>query len=368
MNLNALFLNSVDKYNIRNLADTFFQSVNDSILSISLLRYILTLHPLFTDRLNIITDISEFRKSKTVVTIGIFDGVHRGHVQILSRLKELAMTYQTESVVITLWPHPRFILQPDNKELRLLTTLQEKIDMIGRHGIDNLIILPFDLQLANITYDRFVADYIVGHTGAQHVVVGFNHHFGKDRKGTFENLKISARQYDIEAERLNQVIIDNIRISSSGIRNMITEGRVNTAGKALGYYYFITGKVVNGNKLGRVLGYPTANVEIDEPLKLLPRNGVYAVLIRNGSNVYKGMLSLGVRPTIDPQGTRRVIEVNLFDFEGDLYGATLKIAFLEWLRCEKKFDSLDELKEQIAIDKIETRKILDEYKDIDILI
>jgi riboflavin kinase/FMN adenylyltransferase len=259
-------------------------------------------------------------------------------------------------------------LQPENKELRLLTSLDEKIELLGKQGIDNLIILPFNRQLADITYDRFVSDYIVGHTGARHVVVGFNHHFGKDRKGTFENLKISAHEHGIKAERLNQVIIDNLRISSSGIRHMIEEGRVNSAGKALGYPYFVTGSVVKGNKLGRKLGYPTANIEISEPLKLLPRNGVYAVLTRLEDKVYEGMLSVGVRPTIEPNPNRKVVEVNLFGFEGDLYGRKIKVAFLDWLRCEKKFDSLDELKQQIAVDKEEVLRILHSYKSINTLI
>jgi len=316
--------------------------------------------------LKIFNDISSFKKSNTVVTIGIFDGVHRGHIEILNRLKELASEYGCESVVITLWPHPRFVLQPDNKDLQLLTSLDEKIALIEKQGIENLIILPFDRQLANITYDRFVTDYIVGHIGAKHVVVGFNHHFGKDRKGTFENLQVSAREHGIKAERLGQVIIDNLRVSSSGIRHMIAEGRITTANKALGYPYFLCGIVVKGNKLGRVLGFPTANIEIDEPLKLLPRNGVYAVMANTGNKVYEGMLSVGVRPTIDPEGNKRVVEVNLFGFEGDLYGRKIKVAFLEWLRCEKKFDSLNELKEQIAIDKKEILDILQNYRNIQI--
>lgn len=318
--------------------------------------------------MNIYSNISAFKKINSVVTIGIFDGVHRGHIEILNRLKELAITYKGESVVITLWPHPRFVLQPHNNELRLLTSLDEKIDLIGNQGIDNLIILPFNRQLANITYDRFVTDYIVGQIGAQYVVVGFNHHFGKDRKGTFENLQVSAREHGIKAERLNQVIIESLRVSSSGIRHMIAEGRITTANKALGYFYFLNGKVVTGNKLGRVLGYPTANIEIDEQLKLLPRNGVYAVLARLKNKVYEGMLSVGVRPTIEPEGDHRVVEVNIFGFDGDLYGQNIKVAFLEWLRCEKKFKSLDELRDQISIDKQEVLRILQNYRNTDKLI
>jgi riboflavin kinase/FMN adenylyltransferase len=307
--------------------------------------------------LKIFNDISHFHAPNPVVTIGIFDGVHRGHTEILNRIKMLAASYKGESVVITLWPHPRFVLQPENNELRLLASLDEKIELIEKHAIDNLIILPFDTGLANITYDRFVSDYIVGSIGARHVVVGFNHHFGKDRKGTFENLQKSAREHGIAAERLDQVIIDTMRVSSSGIRHMIEEGRITSANKALGYPYFLNGSVIEGTKLGRTIGYPTANIQLNEPLKMIPRNGVYAVLVRVNNTVYKGMLNIGIRPTLALPKHERTIEVNLFDFQGNIYHQPIKVAFLEWLRCERKFDSLQELREQLAIDKEEVLKI-----------
>lgn len=292
------------------------------------------------------------------MTIGIFDGVHLGHRKLLKRLNELANEYNGESVVITLWPHPRFVLQPENQDLKLLATLDEKISLIEQYGIDNLIILPFTLQLASITYDRFVAEYIVDRIGARHIVVGFNHHFGKDRKGTFENLQKSAREHGIIAERLEQVIVEDMRVSSSGIRLMVEEGRINAANKALGYPYFITGKVVEGIRLGRTLGYPTANVQVDDPRKLLPRNGVYAVLISLNNRTYKGMLNIGIRPTIDLPKRERTIEVNIFDFNHDIYNQTIRISFIEWLRSERKFSTLAELKDQIATDKTESLKIL----------
>jgi len=269
--------------------------------------------------LKIFNDISHFHAPNPVVTIGIFDGVHRGHTEILNRIKMLAASYKGESVVITLWPHPRFVLQPENNELRLLASLDEKIELIEKHAIDNLIILPFDTGLANITYDRFVSDYIVGSIGARHVVVGFNHHFGKDRKGTFENLQKSAREHGIAAERLDQVIIDTMRVSSSGIRHMIEEGRITSANKALGYPYFLNGSVIEGTKLGRTIGYPTANIQLNEPLKMIPRNGVYAVLVRVNNTVYKGMLNIGIRPTLTLPKHERTIEVNFFDFQINIY-------------------------------------------------
>lgn len=303
-----------------------------------------------------------------MVTIGIFDGVHRGHIEILNRIKKLAISYNGESVVVTLWPHPRFVLQPENNELRLLASLDEKIDLIDKQGINNLIILPFDLRLANITYDRFVSDYIVGRIRARHVVVGFNHHFGKDRKGTFENLQKSAREHGIQAERLDPVVINDIRVSSSGIRQMIEEGRIGAANEALGYPYFLNGIVVEGNKLGKTLGYPTANIRLSEPLKMLPRNGVYAVLARVKGKTYQGMLNIGIRPTITLPKHYRTIEVNLFDFQEEIYHEPIKVAFLEWIRCEKKFDSLQELTEQIAVDKSEVLKILQAFTDINGLV
>jgi riboflavin kinase / FMN adenylyltransferase len=307
--------------------------------------------------LKVFNDIGQITAHNPVVTIGIFDGVHQGHVEILRRIKELARTYEGESVVITLWPHPRFVLQPDNKELRLLTSLEEKIELIRKQGIDKLLILPFTKELSNIPYDLFIKDYIVGKIGARHVVVGFNHHFGKDRKGTFESLQKSARQYHIHAERLDPVIQDDIRISSSGIRHMIEEGRITAANKALGYSYFINGKVVQGNQLGRTIGFPTANIEPLEPLKLVPRTGVYATMVAVEGKEYQGMLSIGYRPTIETERHERTIEVNIFDFDGDIYHKPIRIRFADWLRNEIKFNSLQELRDQIATDKLEVLKL-----------
>jgi riboflavin kinase / FMN adenylyltransferase len=318
--------------------------------------------------LKIFKDIAQFHVANPVVTIGIFDGVHRGHIEILNRVKELALEYNGESVVITLWPHPRYVLQPYNNELRLLASLDERIELIEKQNIDNLIVLPFDRNLADITYDQFVRDFIAGIIRAKHVVVGFNHHFGKDRKGTFENLQKSVTEFDIKAERLEQVIINNTRVSSSTIRHMIEEGRITMANEALGYFYFINGTVTKGDKLGTKLGYPTANIQPFEPRKLIPRNGVYAVLVKVNHKVYKGMLSIGIRPTIITSKHERTIEVNIFDFNADLYNQPIRVAFVDWLRIEKKFNSLQELTEQLDMDKEEVTKIFETIYDIDKLI
>jgi len=307
--------------------------------------------------LKVFNDISQITARNPVVTIGIFDGVHLGHVEILRRIKNLALAYEGESVVITLWPHPRFVLQPENKDLRLLTSLEEKIASIGNQGIDKLLILPFTKEFSNTPYDQFIRDYIVGKIGARHVVVGFNHHFGKDRKGTFESLQKSARQYKIRAERLDPVIQDDIRISSSGIRHMLEEGRITAANKALGYSYYINGTVVKGNKIGRTIGFPTANVAPLEPLKLVPRTGVYAARAKVDGKEYSGMLSIGYNPTIETGKHERSIEVNMFDFDADIYNKPIQIIFIEWLRNEIKFNSLQELRDQIATDKMEVLKL-----------
>jgi riboflavin kinase/FMN adenylyltransferase len=275
----------------------------------------------------------------------------------------LSTAYNGESVVVTLWPHPRFVLQPENNDLKLLTSLDEKTNLIEKQGIDNLLILPFTTQLANIPYDQFVSDYLVSRIGAKHVVVGFNHHFGKDRKGTYENLQKSAREHGIMSERLDPVIINTSRVSSSGIRHMIEEGRITAANDALGYAYFINGIVVKGNRLGKKLGFPTANIQLIEPNKLLPRNGVYAVRVKVLNRELKGMLNIGIRPTIPSQKHDRTIEVNIFDFDGDLYNKPIHVSFLEWLRCEKKFSSLQELKEQLIIDKKEITKLFETFSD-----
>lgn len=289
-------------------------------------------------------------------------------MEILSRIRTLAADYHGESVVITLWPHPRFVLQPENMELRLLASLDEKIAMIEKQGIDNLIILPFDQNMANISYNWFVSEYLSKMIGAKHVVVGFNHHFGKDRKGSFENLQKIAKQHGIIAERLPQVIINDMRVSSSSIRTMLEEGRIASANESLGYPYFLQGKVIAGQKLGRTLGFPTANIQIDEPKKLMPRNGVYAVLARMGPHIYKGMMSIGTRPTIPNPYPSRTIEVHLLDFKEDIYNQVMKVALLEWLRCEKKFPSVEELKDQMKIDEQEVRKIFGTFSNLNQLI
>jgi riboflavin kinase/FMN adenylyltransferase len=295
-----------------------------------------------------------------VATIGIFDGVHTGHQLIIKRLKDLASPYGSETVVITLWPHPRFVLQPENNELRLLTTLNEKIEIIRNLGVDHLLIIPFTKEFSETTYEDFIRYYLVEKVKARNVVVGYNHHFGKDRQGTFESLLQSSSKYGFSAERMSPVIINNAHVSSSAIRRNIAIGNIVFANEALGYRYFIQGEVISGNKMGRKLGYPTANIAINDTWKLLPRNGVYAVDVQMERKVFRGMANIGVRPTIESNDHQRTLEVNIFDFADDIYGKSLTVFFKDRIRNEIKFASMNNLIKQLDEDK---KEIMTRFKD-----
>jgi riboflavin kinase / FMN adenylyltransferase len=303
--------------------------------------------------LNICRDISLFHIQSAVATIGIFDGVHAGHQLILKRLRELASVYQCENVVITLWPHPRFVLQPDNNELRLLTTLDEKIEIIRNQGIDHLMIIPFSREFSLTTYEEFIRFYLVERIKARHVVVGYNHHFGKDRQGTFESLLQSSAKYGFSAERMSPVLIHNSYVSSSVIRRNIANGNMVFSNEALGYRYFIQGQVVSGSRMGRKIGYPTANIAVNDAQKLIPRNGVYAVDVLLEGKTWKGMANIGIRPTIESQVHEQTIEVNIFDFSDDIYGKSITVFFKDRIRNEIKFASVNNLMKQLDLDKKE---------------
>jgi riboflavin kinase/FMN adenylyltransferase len=310
--------------------------------------------------LNVCHDISLFRSHNSVATIGIFDGVHTGHQLIIKRLKDLASTYGSETVVITLWPHPRFVLQPDNNELRLLTTLEEKIGIIRNHGIDHLLIIPFTREFAQTTYEDFIRIYLVEKVKAHHVVVGYNHHFGKDRQGTFESLLQSSSQYGFSVERMNPVVINNSDVSSSAIRRNISLGNMVFSNEALGYKYFIQGEVIAGNRMGRKLGYPTANIAINDAKKLMPRNGVYAVDVQLDGQIFKGMANIGIRPTIENQVHNQTLEVHIFNFEENIYGKSIIVFFKDRIRNEIKFASVNDLIKQLDEDK---KQIMARFKD-----
>lgn len=302
-------------------------------------------------------NINNLKINNPVLTIGVFDGVHQGHVRILDRLKTLAKEKNGESVVFTLWPHPRIVLNKDINTLRLLNTIEEKKFLMSGTKIDHMIIVPFTKAFANLTACEFIEQYLVHKIGVKHLVVGYNHQFGKDRKAGYDFFKKCALKYDFDIEKLDPKLVDNDSVSSTKIREFLTSGHLEYANRYLGYEYFITGDVVEGNQIGRKIGFPTANIKVPEPYKQIPRDGVYAVSIRFNGDLYHGMLNIGSRPTVSPTLMSKNIEVHIFDFNKKIYNQKITVSFIKRIRDEKKFNSLNELSEQLKEDKKEVLKI-----------
>jgi len=291
-----------------------------------------------------------------VVTSGTFDGVHVGHTKILTRLREIASKTNGETVVITFWPHPRLVLHPEDMSLKLLNTFEEKAELLKAQGIDHLVRIPFTREFSQLTSAQFITDILVKTIGTKKLVIGHDHHFGKNREGTFDQLMLNAPKYGFEVEEIPRQDVDHVAVSSTKIRRALEGGDIETATHCLGHAYSITGRVIMGDKLGRLLGFPTANIEIDTFYKLVPADGIYAVKVRYSASVFKGMLYIGNRPTID--GVKRNIEVNIFDFNEDLYGESLTIYFHDMIRSDIKFNDLEELKNQLFLDREAALKIL----------
>ncbi len=291
-----------------------------------------------------------------VVTSGTFDGVHVGHQQILTRLSELATRNNGETVVITFWPHPRLVLRPEETDLKLLNTFEEKAELLKEYGVQHLIRIPFTKEFSQLTSEQFIKKILVDTIGTKILVIGYDHRFGKNREGSFEQLKINGPAYGFEIEEIPKQEVDHISVSSTKIRTALEQGDVATAYHLLGHQYSVTGRVIKGDKLGRLIGFPTANLDIDSHYKLIPMDGIYAVNVVYGNMRYGGMLYIGNRPTVN--GTQRNIEVNIFDFDADIYGESITIHFYEKIRGDSKYDDLEGLKKQLFIDKESTLKIL----------
>lgn len=286
-----------------------------------------------------------------VLTIGTFDGVHLGHQKIIQRLNEEAEKIGGESVLFTFYPHPRMVLYPENHGLRLIQTQAEKIDKLRRIGLQNVIVHPFTRQFSRLTAIEFVRDYLVNRLHVKKLVIGYDHQFGKNREGGIEFLKDVCDTYGFEVLEISAQEIDEVNISSTKIRNAIMAGDMEKANLFLGEPFELHGKVIEGNAIGRSIGFPTANVDIENDTKLIPKIGVYAVnVVTDDGNLFEGMLNIGLRPTISNHDNLS-IEVHLFDFEGDLYGQYITIQLLTRLRDELKFDSIFELKEQLEKDE-----------------
>ncbi|MDO7847123.1 bifunctional riboflavin kinase/FAD synthetase [Hymenobacter sp. M29] len=314
--------------------------------------------------MHVIRDPAQFPfLGNAVVTSGTFDGVHLGHQRILARLREVAQASGGPSVVITYWPHPRLVLgpppsHPELLELQLLNTLDERIAKLAELGVEYLLIVPFTKEFAQWTSEEYIQNLLLKTVGAKQLVIGYDHRFGKNREGGFDYLSQNAERYGLTVEEIPREDVDAVGVSSTRIRQALRQGDVATANRYLGYHYPLTGLVVHGQKLGRTIGYPTANMVTTEPLKLVPARGIYAVwAITAAGTRHQAMLSIGVRPTIGTD-LEQTIEVNLLDFSGDLYDQLLTLEFVAWLRAEEKYDGLDALKAQLALDARATRAAL----------
>ena len=291
-----------------------------------------------------------------VVTSGTFDGVHIGHQKILARVNEIAAKNNGQSVVLTFWPHPRLVLYPEQTDLKLLNTFEEKAELLKKSGIDHLVKVPFTKEFSEYSGEQFIREVLVEKIGTRKLVIGYDHRFGKNREGSFEYLKENAHDFGFEVEEIPAQDIDDVTVSSTKIRKALQEGHVDEAHHFLGDYYHITGKVVSGDKIGRSLGFPTANIYVENPYKLIPSEGVYAVTVEVNASAYKGMLYIGKRPTLNK--TQLSIEVNIFDFGQDIYGDNIKVDFIKQIRADERFTSLDDLKAQLHRDRIEAMKVL----------
>jgi len=308
--------------------------------------------------MKIYRDINDFSVENSILTIGSFDGVHLGHVKIISRLQEIAKQKKGESVIFTFYPHPRLVLFPNEGNLRLLTTLNEKIRLFEKAGIDHLIIYPFTRAFSELTYTDFVHDILVEKLKIKTLVVGYDHKFGKNREGSFGMLQELSSAFNFQLEKLDVLLMDDINVSSTKIRNSLQEGKVDRANTYLGYPYTLHGKVVEGQKIGRRIQFPTANIEASDPHKLIPAFGVYAVFVNVEGSRYKGMLNIGTRPTVNQNADHRSVEVHILDFDGDLYHKEIELEFIGKIRDERKFASIDQLRSQLEEDKQVIRQML----------
>lgn len=290
-----------------------------------------------------------------VVTIGTFDGVHLGHRKIILQLKEEAKQIGGETVVVTFHPHPRQVVQ--NAPLQLLSTLGEKLFLLDKSGIDNVIVVPFNEAFAVQTAEEYVKDFLVNRIHPHTIIVGYDHRFGKDRSGDYHTLEKYGRQYGFKVKEIPEELLNEIAISSTQIRNALLAGKIDAANECLGYLYFLEGEVVKGKQIGRSIGFPTANIAVNDPDKLIPAIGVYAVNVFVDNNAYGGMLGISLRPTIEASKDISV-EVNIFDFDKNIYQKSIKVEITAWLREELKFNDLDELKAALANDERVAREVL----------
>jgi len=313
---------------------------------------------------NIYTNLDDLKSIKNpVLTIGTYDGVHLGHQKIISYLNSKAEKIDGESVVFTFHPHPRMVLHPNDHNLELLQTIDERIEKLENAGVDRLIVFPFTKEFSRLSATEFIRDILVNKIGMHTLVVGYDHHFGRNREGSMAQLEELAPVYNFEIEEISAFMKDEVKISSTKIRKALQIGDVCEAAIYLGEEFTLEGEVVKGDQIGSKIDFPTANIKIVEDYKLIPSDGVYAVKVCVGEDYYSGMLNIGNRPTLSAHGEDR-IEVNIFDFNEDLYGQTIKVIFVELVRKEIAFTNLEELKSQLIKDESKCRYILGDFSSV----
>ncbi len=313
---------------------------------------ILPLHLNFS-KLKVFQNIASYELQKpTVLTIGTFDGVHIGHKKIIERLTKNAEKHDLESVILTFFPHPRMVLQKDS-DIKLLNTIEEKIELLEQSGLNSLIIHPFDKTFSELSAEEFVKQILIEKLNLKKIVIGYDHRFGKNRTAGIDELIVFGEKYGFEVEQISAQEIDEIAVSSTKIRKALDNGEIALTNSYLGYNYFFQATVVEGKKLGRTIGFPTANLKVSENYKLIPKTGVYIVEILLDNQKFKGMMNIGFNPTVN--GNHQTIEVNILDFNQDIYGKNVQVSFLEKIRDEQKFASVDELKNQLEKDRETTQ-------------
>jgi len=294
--------------------------------------------------------------SNTVVTVGTFDGVHEGHRALMETVVKKAQQRNARSVVVTFDPHPRTIIGSNKKSIRLLTSLKERAEILESIGIDVLCVIPFNRDFSLLSSEEFVKDEIYKKIGISEFVIGYDHHFGKDRSGTIDTLEKLGPELGFDVLVVSKREMGELTISSTVIRNAIQEeGDMQKAAKLLGRPYILNGLVIHGDERGRKIGFPTANLQAEELNKVVPKNGIYAVLVRVDGVWFKGMMNIGIRPTFN--GETKSLEVNIFNFSDSIYGKTVQVRFFDRIRDEKRFNSVDELKAQLAMDKMKSELI-----------
>lgn len=308
--------------------------------------------------MKIYSNLQNFSVTNPIVTIGTFDGIHLGHRSVINSLLKIARSEKGNSVIFTFDPHPRQVVAPRDHKIQLLTTPEEKTNLLSELGIEHLIIYPFTRRFASMNYHDFVEKILVNKIHISHLVIGYDHHFGKNREGSFDSLSQCAKEFGFKVTHLGALEVDHINISSTKIRNALNNGDIDLANEYLGYSYILSGTVVKGNQIGRTIGFPTANIRVSNQAKLIPPSGVYAVKVKINDSMFPGILNIGTRPTLFPEETEKSIEVNIFNFDGILYNKELTVCFEKKIRDEKKFENIDSLKQQIEFDKIIAMNLL----------